>query len=152
MKIYQGMLIVCLTLLVACTPEISPDCYVAENAGHAQQVLYGKVVKVSAVKVGAHHEESGSLLGAATGATAGSAIGGDTRVNLLGALGGAVLGGVAGHEIGKRTGNQMGLQYIVQLDNGKTVSIVQGAKPSLQVKQRVMLLTGGNTKDRLLAA
>lgn len=146
-------IIILLTLLLnACTPEISSDCYMAENVGHSQQVLYGKIIKAKAVNVASHNDETGTLIGGATGATAGSAIGGGTRANILGALGGAVLGSIAGHEIGKGTGNQMGIQYIVHLDNGKTIAVVQGPRPMLHVGQHVMLLTGGRIKDRLVAA
>jgi outer membrane lipoprotein SlyB len=138
--------------VTACTPNISSDHYVVEEAGRSQQVVYGKIVKARPVEVAAHNDGNGTLVGTASGATVGSAIGDSTRANVLGALGGAVFGGVLGNQIGKRAGTQTGIEYIVNLDNGKTISIVQGAKPPLQVGQRVMLMTGGNSKDRLVAA
>jgi outer membrane lipoprotein SlyB len=121
--------------VTACTPNISSDHYVVEEAGRSQQVVYGKIVKARPVEVAAHNDGNGTLVGTASGATVGSAIGDSTRANVLGAL-----------------GTQTGIEYIVNLDNGKTISIVQGAKPPLQVGQRVMLMTGGNSKDRLVAA
>lgn len=141
-----------LCLLSGCTPEISSDHYLAENLGRVQRVHYGKIVQARTVHVGSHNNETGSLVGTAAGATAGSAIGGSTRANILGAIGGAVLGGIAGNEIGRKTGNQTGMQYIVRLDSGKTVSIVQGINPILHEGQRVMLLTGGRSGDRIIAA
>lgn len=152
MKIYRFLIVTFyLVLLTACTPDISPDRYDAEKLGRAQQVEYGQIVKTNVVEVASRNDGTGSLLGAAAGATAGSVIGGSTQVNILGALGGAAIGGITGHAIGKRTGNQKGIQYIVHLDNGKTVSIIQGNDPQLHAGQRVMVLTG-DKMDRVIAA
>lgn len=153
MKIYYLILLMCSTLLLcACAPDVSSDHYVANNVGTAQRVQYGKIIKAKPVVIASHNAGTGSMVGTAAGATVGSALGDTTRMNILGALGGALIGGIAGHEIGKRAGNQTGIQYIVQLENGRVVSLVQSARPLLAVGQRVMLLTGGRATDRLIAA
>lgn len=152
MKTLHLIAIMLFLSLTACTPNISSDQYGVEEVGQSQEVAYGKIVKARSVKVAAHNEEHGTLVGTASGATAGSAIGNNTRANVLGAIGGAVFGGVLGNQVGKRAGMQNGVEYIVKLESGKTIAIVQGAKPPLQIGQRVMLLTGGNLKDRLVAA
>lgn len=149
--LYLFVMLCCLNLLTACTPDISANHYIAENVGQAQQVEYGKIIKAAPVQI-ASRDNTGSLLGTAAGATVGSAVGGTTRVNILGALGGAVIGGIAGHHIGKHVNNQTGIQYIVHLDNGKILSIVQGLHPTLHMGQRVMVLLGGRTRDRVIAA
>lgn len=135
-------------LLSACTPDISPNTYDVNTIGQTQRVQYGKIVQASPVKVRANNDQTGTLVGAGTGALAGSYIGGDTRMNLLGALGGAVIGGIAGKQIGSRMGNQMAMQYIVKLRNGHTLSVIQGG-PALAIGQKVMVLTGGAANARI---
>ena len=70
-----------------------------------------------------------------------------------GQVAGAVLGGlaagVAGHYIEKALTEQDGWEYTVKLDDGRTVSIVQGAEPPLNVGQRVRVVKSqGKTKSQ----
>ncbi len=147
------MLLLGTNFLVACTPNLSQDHYKSEHVGRAQQVSYGKIVRKMPVKISAHHEDTGVTVGATAGATLGSALGDNTRANIIGGLGGALLGGITGDAIGKRTGIQEGVRYIVKLDrNSDLISIVQIANPDFKIGQRVMLLTGGGIRDRIIAA
>lgn len=139
-----------LSLLTACTPNISANSVDAENLGHAQNARYGRIVQAMPVEVKSGTADStGTFMGTAAGATAGSAIGGGTRMNILGAIGGALVGGIAGHEVGKHAGKQTGTRYVVKLDNGKMVSVIQGGQP-MNVGQRVIVLTGGSTADKVI--
>lgn len=138
-------------LLAACTPDISQGTYNVSGINTAQDAYPGTIINASPVAVNAENSQTGTAIGAIAGGVAGSAIGGDTRTNILGALGGAVVGGVAGQAIGKHVGNQTGMRYIVKLDTGKTVSVVQGMQPVFQVRQRVIVLMGGD-RPRVVAA
>jgi outer membrane lipoprotein SlyB len=145
-------LLTCVFVLAACTPNITANSVDAENLGHAQNARYGRVVQAAAVEVkSASADSTGTFMGTAAGATAGSAIGGGTRMNILGAIGGALIGGITGHEVGKHAGTQTGVRYVIKLDNGKMVSIIQGGQP-LHVGQRVIVLTGGSSGDKVIPA
>lgn len=145
-------LLITFIFITACTPELSPNQYYAENIGCAQQVEYGKVTKINVVQVGSRRDNAGPLVGTAAGATVGSSIGGASRVNILGALGGAVIGNIAGRGFGKAVTTQKAFRYIIHMENGRNISIVQGCEPTLHVGQRVMVLTGGAAKDRVVPA
>lgn len=60
------------------------------------------------------------------GATAGSALGGGVRSNIVGAVGGAVIGGIAGAAIESSATKQTGMEYVVETENGNLMTIVQG--------------------------
>lgn len=139
----------CLTV-AACTPNISASNYQVDTIGRAQTIRYGKIMQVNVVQV-ASDSGVGTLAGAAAGATAGSFIGGNSRVNLLGGIGGAVLGGLAGSAIEGKSSGQQALQYIVKLENGQSLSVVQGLDNPLRVGQRVMVLSGTGASDRVVA-
>ena len=145
-----GLVAVAVILLAGCTPNISPNNYSAYNAGQSQRVQYGTVKNVQPVNVRGNNGGVGTLIGGATGAVAGSAIGGGTRANILGGIGGAVIGGLLGNVVGSHVGNQTGFQYIVRLNNGRSIAVVQGMDPMLHMGQHVMVLQGGGQRTRIL--
>ena len=55
---------------------------------------------------------------------------------------GAVAGAVAGEAVEERVTRQQGLQITVDLDEGSTVAIVQGADQAFAVGERVKVLRG----------
>lgn len=143
--------LVLLSTLAACSTSFDSDTYSDSSAGRAQAVRYGTIVEATAVKIqGETQKGAGTLAGAAIGAILGSTIGGGSTANALGGVGGAVAGGVAGNAAGKAIGTQDGMRYIIKLDDGSAISIVQAPQPNLPIGTRVMILTGSNGHDRIL--
>ncbi len=70
------------------------------------------------------------------------AIGGGDTVPILGAIGGALIGGIAGDAAQAELSKQAGYEYVVQLDNGGLVTIVQGANELLVPGQKCLVLYG----------
>ncbi len=141
--------------IAACTPDISSGGYSAssvQDINAAQNAYAGVITSAMPVNVSGENGGMGTAIGAVAGGIAGSAIGGGTRANLLGGVGGAVVGGLAGKAIGDRVGNQQGMRYVVKLETGKSVSVVQGVPPVLQVGQKVNVLMGGSTRPRVIPA
>jgi outer membrane lipoprotein SlyB len=82
----------------------------------------------------------GAGVGAAAGAVGGSALGTSTREGILGGIAGAVIGGLVGSVAGDAVGNETGIEYIVRLDDGQTVTVVQGADPPLAAGQKILVV------------
>ena len=55
---------------------------------------------------------------------------------------GAVIGGLAGTAADRALTTQGGMEYVVQLDGGQAVTLVQGPDTQIPVGQRVLVLYG----------
>jgi len=132
--------------LSACTPNINADHYTVSQAGQASRVETGTIVSKQLVQVSGDDNLVGTAAGAGLGAVAGSTIGGGTRSNVAGAIGGAIVGGLLGREVQKHVTSQTGVEYIVKLTNGQTISVVQGQSPTLYVGQKVQVLFGSKVR------
>ena len=67
-------------------------------------------------------------------------IGGNSAVNVIGAVGGAVLGGYLGSKAQEGLSAQNGIEYIVKLNNGKAITLTQGNDVVFTVGQPVYVL------------
>lgn len=128
--------------MAACTSDISTSHYSTSSVGSVSQVMGGTVVSVRRVTVSSEDEGGGALAGAALGGVGGYAIGGDSTAHALGAIGGAVLGGIAGNAAQKGLSSQQAYEYIVRLDNGSMVTVVQGTDILLNPGQRCYVSLG----------
>ncbi len=134
-------------LLAGCTPSLNADTYDYSSAGHAQPTVRGTVIDIRPVVV----RRSGGLGGAtggAIGGIAGSLAGGDDhpRDNAMGAVGGAVAGAVVGNLIDKEITRKHALEYVIQTDSKRVVSVVQGTKPAIHKGERVLVMYGSKTR------
>lgn len=133
------------TMLSACAPQQSQNNYDAQEVGKQTDIEFGVIKAVKHVKVQAPNSGVGTIGGAAVGGVGGSALGGGKGA-ILTTIAGAIVGGVAGNAAETALNNQVGIQYIIKKENGKTVSIVQNIgkddKP-LHIGQRVMIQTSG---------
>ncbi len=148
------ILVISLTamLLNSCYNNYGADSYAGNSVGQAQIVRMGVIAQVQKVAIQDESNQGiGSLAGIAVGAILGSRIGGGGTANALGGIAGGLAGGAAGHAAGKAIGQQQGLRYIVKLSNGGALSVVQGPEPAFTVGQRVIVLTGSNGRDRVIA-
>lgn len=133
-------------VLAGCGSAPSASSYSRNQALQAQNVEKGKIVSMRAVQVEGTKSGVGSGAGAVAGGVAGSFIGGGWRSNVLGAVGGAILGGVGGSAAEEAITSSTGTEFVVQLDNGRTIAVVQANDENLAPGDRVMVLQGGQTR------
>lgn len=116
--------------------------YNMDAAQKVSLVERGQVLSVRKVSVTGTNSQVGTLTGVGAGAIGGSAVGGDWRTNALGAIGGAVIGGVGGAAVDSVVNEQVGYEYLFQVDGGKLQSLTQVDSEPLPVGQRVLLIQG----------
>lgn len=140
-------------LLSGCARQISPNAYTEAHVGETSRTYRCTIVSVRAVTVGAgerlEDNTTGMLVGAGAGGLAGSAVGGG-HGNTAAIIGGALVGGILGTMAEKELKTQDGIEYVVELENGKLRTVVQGA-PALGVGQNALLIIGEKGRSRLVA-
>jgi outer membrane lipoprotein SlyB len=118
------------------------NTYTSDAAQKVSLVERGQVLSVRKVAVSGNNSQVGTMTGIGAGAIGGSAVGGDWRSNALGAIGGAVIGGVGGAAVDSVVNEQVGYEYLFQIDGGKLQSLTQVDSEPLPVGQRVLLIQG----------
>ena len=114
--------------LAACGANLNVDRY--ETSG----------VNVRPVTIATENGDVGQLAGGIVGGVAGSMVSDNTLVQTIGAVGGAVLGGYVGGKTQEGLSSQRGMEYIVKLDSGRTVTLTQGDDVVFSVGQSVYVL------------
>jgi outer membrane lipoprotein SlyB len=132
-------------LLSSCAENVNPNTYTTSEVGSASRVVSGVIVSKRAVSVD-NNSGVGGLAGTATGAALGSTIGGSTAGNIAAIVGGAVIGGVAGNAIDGSINHHQGFEYIIRLQKGRTISVVQTKDEELHVNDRVLVIYGAKTR------
>lgn len=132
-------------LITSCAQQgLTGDSYSRNEAGQAQTVKKGRITSIRYVKI-----EGGTTAGTILGGVAGGVLGnqiGSGRGNTLATVGGAGLGAVAGSHAQKNMGSRQGLEIVVRLDEGGSVSITQEDNPNDPFNEgdRVNVLLGGS--------
>lgn len=134
-----------MVLLAGCADNINSDHYSTNATGKVSTVSQCTVLSVRAVSVNTN-SGAGTVIGGVAGGVAGSTIGKGSTATALGAVGGALLGGFAGNAAEQGLTSQTGLEYILKLDNGQTISITQGTGQPLAVGQRCLVLFGSTNR------
>lgn len=137
-------------LLTSCAREISSDVYASGNVGDISTTYTGVIKNVRQVMVqhGEQLEDNG--LGIAGGGIAGGAVGNAVgRGGFLPTAAGAIAGAVAGSLVEKKLKQQTALEYIVQLDNGNLLTIVQGQDQVFSIGQPVYVLVNQWGRSRI---
>lgn len=132
-------------ILTACAQSLSPNTYQASQVGVASRAVPGVIVAKRIVDIDGN-SGVGGLAGAVAGGAAGSGIGGSTAGHVVGAVGGALAGGLAGNAIDSAMNRQQGIEYIIKLKKGGTISITQTQDMQFQVHQRVLVIYGPKTR------
>jgi outer membrane lipoprotein SlyB len=137
-----------------CARDISGGSYVASKVGEVQETLAGKVISVRQVRVESEDQLEDNTLGLAAGGIAGGVAGnsfgkgtGKGLATVGGALAGATLGALAQKELK----NQMGMEYVVKLDRGDLLTVVQGTDEPIGVGQRVYVVKSDRGRSRVVA-
>lgn len=93
--------------------------------GVPAEVYGGKLIGVEPVRIGGTRSGVGAVSGATIGGALGSEIGGGRAENVAAGVGLAVIGGLIGAAIEEDATSQSAFRYTVELDDGRTISIVQ---------------------------
>ena len=140
------------TLLASCAHP-GQSRYSYQDVGKKATVSFGTVITLREVEITGKNTGAGSLIGAGAGAGAGSYIGngsGNIWAVAGAALAGAIVGGIAEQAMSDRNG----IEYVITLENGETVTIVQNINPDdkpINEGDRVMV-QGNGTYQRVLLA
>lgn len=135
-------------LLAGCVSSRSSEVYSRGQARRAQTVELGTVEAVKPVQIEGTKSGIGAIGGGIAGGVAGSTVGGGDGKRLA-TLGGALAGAAAGAMGEERLTRKEGLEIIVKLDNGTTLSVVQEADVPLYPGDRVRVITGGDGTTRV---
>ena len=126
--------------------SLSGDVYSASEAKQVQNVTYGTLVSVRAVKIqgGDDSNAIGAISGAVLGGFLGNTIGGGAGRGLATA-GGAILGGVAGQGVQSAVNTSNGVELEIRKDDGNTIMVVQKqAATRYSPGQRVAIASNGS--------
>jgi outer membrane lipoprotein SlyB len=138
--------VVALAGLGACAPQNTATTYSGYEIGRPAAIDRGVIVSERDVEVRGPNTGVGTVVGAGTGAVAGSYIGHGGRGSVLGAIGGAVVGGLLGHAVEDSASRGQATEFIVQRQDGAQFSVVQTNEERLQVGERVVVIYGDQTR------
>lgn len=136
----------------SCARQITSDVYVSHQVGEVSTTYAGFIRSMRGVVVqqGEQLEENG--LGIAGGGVAGGVLGNSIgRGNLLPTALGAVAGAVAGSLIEKKLKQQSALEYIVELENGGLVTVIQGEDQVFSIGQPVYVIVSQSGRSRIIS-
>jgi outer membrane lipoprotein SlyB len=143
-KISTTVLLV--SLVSACTKDLSPTNYEASEVGVVSKVRAGVILAKRAVQITESSNNVGGLAGAVAGGAGGSLLGGKTATKTIGAVGGAVVGGLLGSAADKAMHRQTGFEYIIRLNDESSVSVTQSKEVQFNAGDRVLVIYGATTR------
>jgi outer membrane lipoprotein SlyB len=131
--------------LSGCAQNVSPNVYNGAEVGIVSKVKKGVVLSRRAVDI-ENSSGAGGMAGVAVGAAGGSTMGSGVSSNVAGAVGGAVVGGLLGNAIDKSVNKHQGYEYIIKLNEGETISVVQTQAMQFKPHQHVLIIYGAMTR------
>lgn len=137
-------------LLTSCAREISSDVYVARQVGEVSTTYAGVIRSVREVCVEAHGQLEDNGLGIAGGGLVGGVLGSSIgRGHFVPTAVGAIAGAVTGSLIEKKAKQQNALEYVVQLENGELITVVQGLDQVFNPGQPVYVMVSQWGRSRI---
>lgn len=136
-----------LAIVSACTPPTANgSVYAPQQTMRAAHVQYGTITSGRYVELrnapGDQDMIAGAVLGGVLGALAGDQFGkGNGNTLMTGA--GAIAGAAAGSNIAKSANRGTAQEWIIKLDSGSSIAVVQN-DPSLSIGARVTVVQNGN--------
>jgi outer membrane lipoprotein SlyB len=125
------------------------DHYSASEARSVAEVSFGKIVHLREVTLDGSNSGTGSNGLSLMGSIAGSANGFGLKSYATSA-GGGLLGSIVGTGVEERVTRKHGLEFVIQLDGGRTIAVVQQRDNTVyQVGQRVRVMVL-NTSTRVV--
>ena len=141
-----------ITLLsFGCASSRSGNVYSRDQARTSQSIDLGTVVSINSVQIEGTKSGAGAVGGSIAGGAVGSTVGSGGG-SLIAAVAGAIVGGAAGAATEEKVTRKPGFEITVQLDNGRTIAVVQEADEQYEVGEKVRVLKGpdGTTRVRKL--
>lgn len=134
--------------LSACRTGQGSKTYTRNEAQSSMQVYRGTVVSVADVMIEADQSGTGAIVGGVAGGVAGSTVGGgDGRT--LATVAGAILGSAVGAVTEKSMGTKEALEIEVDLEDGRTVVVVQEKDDEFFPGEQVRVIESGYGKYRV---
>lgn len=127
--------------------------YKYSEVGQIQNAEFGTVIGVRDIDIIAETSSSGGIIGGVAGGVVGAGMGGGSG-SLVTLVAGAVVGAQAFSALEQAVRNRGGIEYIVVLRNGKTITVAQNVAPKdviHNVNDRVLVQINGEY-HRVLAA
>ena len=124
--------------------------YTGNQAQRAQNVQYGTITSIRDAKISG--TDAGKTIGTVGGGVAGGVLGsmiGGGRGQVLSSVAGAMIGAGAGYLGGEKLTSQTGVEMEIELENGGTISVIQGADEAFSVGERVRVLTSSDGHARV---
>ncbi len=125
--------------------------YTPGEARKAQTVEKGSILALEEVTIEQDSTMIGPTIGGVAGGAAGSTIGGG-KGRILGAVGGALAGAAAGALAEKAIRSEKAYEFTIELENGRTISVVQAIDDDYVVGDKVRVITGAGNKVRVVRA
>lgn len=152
--VFSAILCGIFLLIGGCARDISSNTYDARTLGSASETYPCVIVSWRKVKIeeGERLEDNkmGALAGGAVGGVIGNAFGGGRGRNIT-TVAGALTGAAAGAFAEKSLKSQEGIEYVVELKDGRMKSVVQGADVILRSGQEALLIIDPRGRSRLVA-
>ena len=126
-----------------------PDVVDRSVAQRAQSVTFATVVDIDRVVI-AGDREVGAAAGALIGAAAGQSVSDSEIESGIGGVLGGLVGSAVGSAIGDTATRKAAIELLLELDNGKTISVIQEESQYMfAVGQRVKIIKSSG-KSRVL--
>jgi outer membrane lipoprotein SlyB len=148
----QGAACLALALLAGCGRQINSNVYSDGHVGEASSSYQGTIISVRKVLVGSEKLEdnaAGGVMGAVGGGLLGSTLGkgrGKAAMTAAGVIGGAA----AGIMTQKALREQEAIEYVVKLNTGKVLTVVQGLEDPLPMGSSVIVIVGKAGRSRVI--
>lgn len=140
--------------ICSCGRQISPDTYSGEGVGESSVTHAGIIVHARMVNIQDQEYLQDNTMGIIGGGLGGAYLGskvGKGEGNTLATIGGALIGAAGGALAEQSLKAQPAMEYVVQLDNGETRTVVQGPSPQFAAGQTVYLIVGKKGRSRIIA-
>ncbi|HET7409756.1 MAG TPA: glycine zipper 2TM domain-containing protein [Paracoccaceae bacterium] len=142
--------------LASCARQISPGVYEGGHVGTVAETYTGTVQSARVVMVQEdellQQNTIGGGIGGVAGGLAGHAIDDDGWGGVAATAGGALAGALVGAMAQRTLQRQQAMEYIVRMDDGGLITVVQGTQPQIPVGRRVYVQVGTSGQSRVLPA
>ncbi len=141
------------SLFSSCGREISSNVYASNAVGEVSRTEPGVIINLRHVTVQDSEHLQDNALGIIGGGVAGAYLGnmvGKGRGNTLATAAGGLAGATAGAFAEKALKTQDGIEYVINLENGDSRTVVQGPQPAFTVGQRVWVIESNQGRSRII--
>lgn len=140
-------------LVCGCAKRIDNNTYDSRSVGKVFGTFSGVVKQARRVAIenGDSLEDNlmGAAIGGVLGGVAGNAVGGGRGRNVATAVG-AIGGAAAGSYAEKNLKSQEGMEYVVELTDGRIITVVQGLEGICYVNQKVFVIVNNNGRSMVV--